>query len=88
LLSLKSPEIEMCEMVRVACPVLVIVTAIAELLWPTIVSGKDRVVGLSVATGVAPWPDSGITCGLPRELSVIVIAPLAGFAFWGVKVTE
>jgi hypothetical protein len=89
LVSLKSPENEMREMVRVACPVLVMVTAIAELLWPTIVSGKGKLVGLSVTAGVAltPVPESGTICGLLLALSAIVTAPLRAPRAVGVKMT-
>ena len=54
LFSLKSPEIEMREMLRATCPIFVSVTACGGLVCPTTVSGKDRLVGLRVAVGLAP----------------------------------
>src|SRR5580692_9053615 len=79
----------MREMLRVACPVLVIVTTIAELLWPTTVSGKDKLGGFRVTAGSAltPVPDSGTICGLLLALSAIVTAPLRAPRAVGVKMT-
>ena len=67
LVSLKSPEIEMREMLSVTCPVFVSVTASGELVCPTIVSGKDRLVGLRVTAGAAPDPSDELREDFPKN---------------------
>ena len=73
------PEVEICEIVRLALPLLLIVTdCVPEL--PTVTLPKLRLTGLTVscATGAAaPVPLSEISVGLLEALLVKVICPEA-----------
>src|SRR5579863_256177 len=75
-------------MVSVPFPVLVSVTACAELGTPTVSDPKLRLGTDQVATGAVPVPVNVTTWGLPGALSTIcIVADLAPTAC-GVKVAK
>src|SRR5260370_42452234 len=93
LLWLKSPEsvpvMAMLWILRVALPLLVIVTGSAGLALPTKRPLKTKLTGESVIAGaVIPRPLSETVCGLPMALSVKVMEPLRVPTAVGVKVTK
>jgi hypothetical protein len=73
-----------------APPVLVTVTIIGALLRLTVSAPKLKLVVLNASDGVADVPKliSGMTRGLPGELSVMVTVPVRTPDPWGVKVTD
>ena len=55
--------------VRAALPVLLRVTAWAEVVLPTDTLPKERLLGETPATAVVPVPERLMVCGLPVALS-------------------
>lgn len=91
LVSEKSPTLApvtvMLLMVKLALPVLVMVTAWAELVVPTFWLVKVRVPLEKLTPPLFPEPCKATDCGLPAALSVIVRAVVRGPAALGLKVT-
>jgi len=80
----------MLVMLSAALPVLVSVTACAELVVPTDWLPKAMLAGLSETTGpvAVPVPVKGTEWGLPAALSVTVSEAEGEKALVGAKVTE
>src|SRR5271157_1454017 len=70
-----------------AVPLLVSVTACAELVVLTSWLLKDRLVGDRVTPGAVPVPERATVCGLPEAVSVMVRVPFRVPDAVGVKVT-
>jgi hypothetical protein len=86
--SAKSPLATIDVMSNTAAPVFVSVTNCGALVVVTVWVPKARVGGKRVTAGAgAPVPLSGIVCGLPEALSVMVTDPYRVPVAVGVKVT-
>ena len=90
LISEKSPETAIAPSVSAAVPELVRITVCTALVVPIVCDGKVRLVGESVAVGVAakPVPLSVTVWGEPVALSVIASVPVRLPAAVGVNFTE
>ena len=68
-------------------PGLVKATVCAVLVVPTSWLANDKLFGVTVRLGIAPWPVSSTVRGLPAELSVMVRVPVRVPVAVGVNVT-
>ena len=72
----KSPLVCMWLICSPKGPGLVKPTVCAVLVVPTSWLANDKLFGITVRVGIAPWPVSSTVRGLPAELSVMVRVPL------------
>ncbi len=82
------PPSAMLEIVRVAEPELVTVTAMGALVVPWMVAGKLIVLDESATNGTAAAPVNATDWGEPAALSATLRVPAAVPAATGVKLTE
>lgn len=62
------PVREIADMVSIWLPTFVSVTVIGPTAFPTLTAPNRRAVGLKLATGAPPVPESGTLLGLPEKL--------------------